>query len=394
LGCGCLAAALAALFTIGLFRMWSYAASQGNRQPLARVARSGKAHFREVAQAKLWGPIPSLAVGDVNQDGAAEVVALDDTEVTVLDQTGKTVSSFDAGFPSVPQGGIGVGPSLDMGRASVRLATLQGGPAIVARSIMGPHIHAYRHGGQAVFTWPVSGAVSRAVEIADLDGAGDDEVLIAQHGRPHLECTNSGGKQLWGTDGPDQMPPGALAVLPPAKPGARPRLAAVYPRGVQLFGGAGTVVGQWPRLRLVGALRCTDLDGDGRPECLGAQQVAPVRGVRGQAAMQQMRRMNLFGLDDQGRMVWQSAVGIGDAELMRERMDWGDLDGDGTGEWVAAIADGTIRVYAKDGKELGRQARGDYVTALCVQGPTRSGQPARLWLAVGRRVLGLEWQTW
>jgi sugar lactone lactonase YvrE len=110
--------------------------------------------------------------------------------------------------------------------------------------------------------------------------------------------------------------------------------------------------------------------------------------------MQQMRRMNLFGLDDQGRMVWQSAVGIGDAELMRERMDWGDLDGDGTGEWVAAIADGTIRVYAKDGKELGRQARGDYVTALCVQGPTRSGQPARLWLAVGRRVLGLEWQTW
>lgn len=80
--------------------------------------------------------------------------------------------------------------------------------------------------------------------------------------------------------------------------------------------------------------------------------------------------------------------------FMGELLTAGDSDADGSREWVAAIPDGTIRFYARDGTELGRQAMGEYVTALAAEEPQKPGERSRLWAALGDEVVALEWQTW
>ena len=255
-------------------------------------------------------------------------------------------------------------------------------------------VAAFRPDGQVLFRQMVATAPMKGIAVADLDGDGEDEVLVPQAAQGRVVCYGGSGSVRWSASiGPQSGGGmGAVTVADVTGDGQPDVLAhSMVSGGTTVLDAAGQQTGQWSGPSGIDAMLPSDLDGDGHPEFLAAAQAGVFAGAASSGSFEEVA---IAGLKTDGTVVWDTNLGRGWAPAMRSRTVAGDFDADGRPEWAAAPSDGTVRFYDMAGKELGRQAMGDYVTALAVEEPQTAGGKARLWVGLGSELVGLEWVQW
>jgi len=394
LGGGCCLLVVLAVGGLSIAGFWVYRSatkSLSRTQPLGPATPAAKACFTEVARATAAGAIRAMDVGDVDSDGQPDVVVLTDAEVVVCDRSATQTGSFHLGHQTVP---TGFGPFGEMLPAQLRLATLQGAPAVVVHQPLTQDIAAFRPDGQVLFRQTVATAPMKGIAVADLDGDGEDEVLVPQATQGAVTCLDGSGAVRWRSNiGPQSGGGmGAVTVADVTGDGQPDVLAhSMVSGGTTVLDATGQQTGQWSGPSSVDAMLPHDLDGDGRPEFLAAAQAGVFPGAASSGSFEEVA---IAGLKTDGTVVWDTNLGRGWAPPMRGRAAAGDFDGDGQPEWAVGAPDGTVRFYDMAGKELGRQAMGDYVTALAVEESPTAGGKDRLWVGLGSELVCLEWVQW
>jgi hypothetical protein len=117
-------------------------------------------------------------------------------------------------------------------------------------------------------------------------------------------------------------------------------------------------------------------------------------GPGGGQGFQSLFTLSLVGIAPDGSQRWSQQLATGVPYLTPSSVVADDLDADGQGEWIGSASDGALRIFDIDGNELDRYAMGEQIYALAVAPPDRSGGKPRVWVSVGRDVIGLEWQQW
>ena len=239
----------------------------------------------------------------------------------------------------------------------------------------------------------MQGTRAKTIEVADLNGDRESEILVARDSQLGLSCLDSKGAALWTFAG---IPDPEVVV---AADGTGDGKLEVYVGGgltgasspVVVLDGKGRQIGQWPTAWGEISLAGADLDGDRK-----AEFVAVVPDVLSQGGSFAARAFNtsLIGLSPNGKETWRTLLSTGLAGMSAASLASGDFDGDGKGEWLANGPDGTLRAYTQDGAELCRQGMGRFVAALAVTPPEKKGGRARAWVAMGSEVLGLDWRKW
>ncbi len=351
-----------------------------------------------VLAARFVAPTDVVSLGSANTDdaGPAEVLVLAGSDLTICDQAGRRVRSFTTAMPNLPPSSGPPGlprPALLSATLSFLSATLSPAvikrqPAIVMACRAGDAVVVYDPAGRELLRSSVPGTRVSALEVADLDADGESEILVGRDSQLGLSCLDSKGRTVWRFAG---VPDPEVVVAADATGDGRPEVyvgggvAAGSP--VAIADANGRKIGQWPATRGETVLAAADLDGDRKAEFLA---VAP-------AALSQpsgVLYVSLIGISSSGKETWRMWLSTGLAGLVRTSLASGDFDGDGKGEWLVSGPDGTLRAYTKDGVELCRQGMGQFLKALAVTPPGKRGGRARVWVAMGSEVLGLDWQKW
>ena len=216
----------------------------------------------------------SIAIADVNGDGAQDVVVSDGSGVHVLLNDGHGVLTADASYPS--GAGSGAGP------VSVTAADLDGDgfPDLITANGSDGSVSILRNNGDGTFAAPVScpaGADPVAVAVADMNGDGFPDLIAADLGANSVQVLLNDGH-------------GGFAARPAQGVGAAPVAVAIS--DVDGDGRSDVVVvdrdddtagvlighgdGSFEAARFVstgaqpGWLTAQDLDGDGRPDLVTA----------------------------------------------------------------------------------------------------------------------------
>ena len=360
------------------------------QQPLAPATSAGKACFTEVARGTSSFPIGSLAVGDVGLGGSPDVVAFTGVEVVVYNASGVSTGSFSMGPQAVPTSFAAFNGMLP---PQLHVATLQGAPAVVVHQPLAQDLAAFRPDGQVLFRQAIAIAPMKGIAVGDLDGDGEDEVLVPDAAQGAVTCLDGSGAVKWSANLGPQSGGGMGAVTVADVTGdGRPDVLAhsMVSGGTTVLDAGGQQTGQWSGPTGVDAMLPHDLDGDGQPEFLAAAQ----GGVLAVGAPGSFEEVVIAGLKTDGTTVWDTNLGRGWAPAMRVRIGAGDFDADGQAEWAVGEPSGVLRFYSQAGQQLGGQAMGAYVTALAVEEPQNPGDKARLWVALGPELVCLEWVQW
>jgi FG-GAP-like repeat len=378
IGCG----VLVLLGVIGVMFV-SYTAYRAVSRSLPTATRtpapappSGKGCFRRVVLHSSPDRVDSLASGDLKGDGAAEVLVLAKHRIHILDQAAHETGSF----PIDPQTGATSSYSSYIGAIGVDVARLQGKSAILVGAWGDPAAYAYRPNGTLLFRNEVPGTQISGCGAGDLDGDKDDEILIAREGGVGVYCLDSTGQTRWTYAGTDLGNPSVADRNGDGVPEVYvPEVGGI----IHVLDRQGRQVDQWSGFGYAAGVRAADLDGDHRDETAVAQyDYSP--GAYTAA---------IGGVDARGGRTWQVDLGAVAPTVSAPFTEYGDLDGDGVASWIATRSDGTLLVLDKNGKELGRHAMGRYVTGLACSRPKKRGAKARLWVAMDRELVGLDWQA-
>ena len=323
-----------------------------------------------------------MVPADINGDGAREVLCLAGYTIAVVAESGRAVASLSTG-----QGPCSSG----VGSWTLRVARVGGRPALIVADSLSRVIRAQWVDGAGLWQYTYPGTYLTPPEVADVDGDGNDEIMVTGHGGQGLLCLDgTTGRPRW-TFGAAPLSCGfALATVNLGGHRSPVAVACRLPGGGAVVDGHGKQIAALadtaPAIPLV--MVAADRDARGAPGFLAAEDAG---GFTLRAAFGDMA---LAGLAADGRVRWWRDVGTGRPQEMRERMCRADLDGDGAAEWVVAMPDGTIRVYDDNGGELARQPIGERITALTAMGPLRPGGRARLWVGLDGAVVVLEWRHW
>jgi len=383
---------VAGYFALQAMQKWQ-ASMMGLPQP-APATPPAQACFIEVARFVAPTDVASLGTADTDAAGPAETLALARSDIIILDRAGRRVGSFRTAIlsPPPPSGGPYAVATPGYRRADLKPATVRGKPAIAAASGLDGAVVVYDPAGRELLRNDVQGTRVTALEVADLNGDGESEILVGRDSQLGLSCLDRNGAALWTFAG---IPDPEVVV---AADGAGDGKLEVYVGGgltgaspLVVLDGKGRQIGQWPTAWGEISLAGADLDGDRK-----AEFVAVVPDVLSQGGSFAARAFNtsLIGLSPKGKETWRTLLSTGWAGMSTASLASGDFDGDRKGEWLVTGPDGTLRAYTKDGVELCRQGMGRFVAALVVTPPEKKGGRARAWVATGSEVLGLDWRKW
>jgi hypothetical protein len=397
IGCGVIA--LVAAGVAGYFAYQAVTKLAGSvtgvQQPAPATA-AAQASFVESVHFAAPNDVAALASGDMTQSGVADIVALAGPDVVVVDQAGKRIGAFATGLPPSPSMGRMPGFATAAYAPRLRTGTLHKQPALVVASTLGDAVVGYARDGRELLRNAVSGTRVTGLEVADVNGDGKSEILVGRDSQLGLTCLNGAGATEW-QFGVTTQP--SIVVVADGTGDGKPEVyvgeSMTGATPITVLDNHGKQIGRWPGGLGELALAAADLDNDQKAEFLAiALDLRPQAGRSPARSLGSAFNVSLVGLSSAGKEGWRTSLGGGMASMFGVALGAGDFDGDGKGEWIVNGPDGTLRVYNRDGVELCRQAMGQYIAALTVTPPGKKGGRARAWVAMGRRIVGLDWQKW
>lgn len=329
------------------------------------VAIAERSEPEKLRLTKLWEcrelehPGNVLAVED--RPGSGRLLVLDGVQtVAELDGEGQVVARHELKLPA----GQGIVSFL-------RTAVSRDGRRWFAGSGAGvEQVHLFDDQWNTVLSFPGEGlhAGVADVQLADLDGDGEPEMLIGYWGPRGVEKVALDGERRWTSRSVENV--FRMAVTEPDRSDRRQLLVsgafgAIIPLDDKGRDSKPLVVGRHV-LRFVYA---ADLDGDGKSEmCAIGSAVANDKDAAEENA--------LIGFNAKGKPLWTYALPAGlpqHPSFLTETVANGSVLGGRDQQWVVAGADGSIHFLSADGTPIDRFNYGAAQTGLTV---TRfGGQP-------------------
>jgi hypothetical protein len=256
----------------------------------------------------------ALCVGDWESDGSARVLVADGLTLHVLDLTGAEKSTLP--LPDRFS-------NIECGRSKT------GGARLLGYKAWGPKVFVLDHTGKQL--WIQSGGMGvDGAHWGDLNGDGNDEMVVGMNGFSGLDAVSSEGKQLWSARMGNVW---SQAIVPATSNGPALVLATDASGSVSMFDAAGR--------------RQTSL----RPE--GGYYVQMTAGVMESNAVQILGFSGnaAAAFDQSGKIAWITSA---PAYSGRARVcaATGDFKGDGTKQWAFVDGAGDLVIATPSGLKV------------------------------------------
>jgi peroxiredoxin len=258
----------------------------------------------------------ALASGDWDRDGREEALVLDGSKrLHVLSDEGRTVATVALAGDT--------GTLIELGHHKT-------GPRLLTYRNWGNKVSVYDNSGKQLWAYAAGSGVNGA-HWGDLDGDGTDELVVGLNGGGGLHAVSAEGQRLW------KVSLGNVwnqAVIPVGKE----REARVF----------ATEAG--------GSVRCYDAKGKSlkslrpREEYFSQMSAAVVEGA-GRIQIVVKDDDVTLGVDPDGREQW-STTSIRNESWRAPSFASGDIDGNGTREWVFFERARQLAVVTPDGERL------------------------------------------
>jgi len=310
-------------------------------QPVSglRAAETGRALVPVWNRAVPWAM--GMACGDWDGDSASDVVLVGGGKLERFNWDGEGTETRS--WPNEDS-------ILEIGR------TRSGEARIAAYSNWGKRVRVVDRAGKELWTSPSSSGLDGA-HWGDLDGDGDDELVVGHNGGGGLQAIGIDGKVRWEVGGLGNV--WSQAVIP-ARDGKAGRVFITEAGGtVRSYDAQGAALG---RFRL----------DDQYCAAMNAAWMGPAAGIQ---VIGEAGRESVAVADASGAVQWQFPVKGSPGNWRSTQFVSGDLTGDGVPEWVVRAGKKLV-VASADGVELGTLEANDSIVSFATL-PNATG-PARL----------------
>lgn len=260
----------------------------------------------------------SLAIGDWNQDGIADVLVSDQKrKLHVISDTGSEIQAVS--LPATFQ-------FIEFGIHATQ------GPRLLGYDTWGNSATVVDRSGKKLWAYKALMGINGA-HWGDLDGDGTDEMIVGMNGGGGLHGVSAKGKKLW-----------------------KRRLGNVWNQAVISANDRHDAL--VVATEAGGTIRI--FDGDGKAiDTLepGGAYFSPV--IAAEMDLQGTRQIlaigdnRIFASDLEGNVQWSTPVDEDNSKWVDKPMAFGDLNGDGTNEWLFVTADNELVIVSPDGEKLG-----------------------------------------
>jgi hypothetical protein len=270
----------------------------------------------------VWSvPIPTamaVCVGDWESDGSARVLVADGSSLHVLDMSGVEKATL-----TLPQGLT----AIECGRSKTAGARLLG------YTVWGNNVSVIDHAGKVLWSKNAGSGVDGA-HWGDLDGDGNDEMVLSMNGFGGLRALSGDGKKLWSAS---ILNVWSAAIIPRATNGAALVLATDASGSVNVFDASGQ--------------RLNSL----RPE--GGYYTGVAAGMTESNTVQilafcQTGAATAFDLTGKVAWITSSTSGTTGAAVTADLAAMGDFVGDGAKEWAFIDGTGDIVIATTSGQKI------------------------------------------
>lgn len=301
-----------------------------------------------------------MCVSDLNDDKDPEVLVAGGGVLHIIDWSGFEMSRIKVpgGFTNIEAGRINNGQAV-----------------ILGYRCGGKKVTVIDRGGKRLWWYPCESGVNRA-HWCDLDGDGNDEMIIGMDGSGGLCVVDASGGLLW--EVPDVVKVWNQLVIG-AGEGRTARIIATEASGaVRIFDGTGSKIStirplglyfsgfeaveidELGEVQVLGLGMKTDseddeIDEDGTGGVLGLGLKNDVENdpiVRKLSAEKASCDFEVVAFDLEGTAEWQTPVTSGSGAWREQQFAAGDLDGDGLSEWVFVSGAGKLAIVSTYGEQI------------------------------------------
>jgi peroxiredoxin len=276
-------------------------------------------------------PIPAaegMCVGDWNLDGTPDVLVTAKTQkLYVVDAKGNIIETLT--LPSA------------MPMPLIEYGLIKGEPVLLSYHNWGKRVMVINRQGKELWSYSTPGGVDGA-HWGDLDGDGNDEMVVGMNGFGGLHGVDEDGKQIWKVSGIGNV--WNQAVIPASEGHAALVFATEAGGTVRVFDGAGNALRTIRPLDMYySPIQALDIDGKGMVQVVG------VGSALGSSASE---KYYALGFDPFGSVQWQTPVDSNPGLWRSPQLACGDIDGDGVREWAFVRIPGELVVVSYKGDEI------------------------------------------